>query len=132
VRNPLPAAQVDALRVDILHALPGLRLGLEDGVVVRRRDPGVVVEDIDAAVALDRRVIHGADAGGVRDIGLDRERFARFRNRPLGRSEVDVRDTDLRTLLGEEQRRLAPHSASRTGDDGDLALEPAAQRLSFR
>ena len=39
------AAQVDASEVDVLHPLPGFQAGVEDRVVVRRRDAGIVEGD---------------------------------------------------------------------------------------
>jgi hypothetical protein len=42
---------MDTSCVHSLDSLPGLQLGDQDGVVLGRHDPGVVVEDVDAAEA---------------------------------------------------------------------------------
>ena len=70
------AAEEDALRVDVLHALPRLDGRLEDAGVVGGRDAGVVVEDVDAAEALARRRVHRATPRLVGDVGVMRERLA--------------------------------------------------------
>jgi hypothetical protein len=58
VRYPVLAAEVDGLEVDVLDALPGVHLRLQDRVVVRRGDAGVVEEDVDAAEVLRRLPVH--------------------------------------------------------------------------
>src|SRR5881628_1414738 len=42
-RDSVPAAEIDAPGVDRLHAVPGIRLGDKDRVVVGGHDSGVVV-----------------------------------------------------------------------------------------
>ena len=103
-------------------------LGVEDRIIVRGRDAGVVVEDVDAAVARRRFLVHAPHALGVRDVDLHCECVARVRCGLLGRVAVDVGDADLRTFVGEEQRCLTPHPPSRACDDADLSLEAAHQR----
>ena len=67
-------AEEDALCVDVLNALPGIRLRVDDRRVVGRHDPGVVVEDVDAAVALGRRAVHVLNALRVGNVDLLEER----------------------------------------------------------
>jgi hypothetical protein len=98
VRDPVLAAEVDALRIDVLHPLPGLGIGLEDRAVVRRRDARVVVQNVDPAVALSRRGIHRLDARRVRDVHLVRERVACLSGGGVGRCAVDVGDADAGPL----------------------------------
>ena len=54
VRQHGLAAEVDRGQVDLLDPAPGVEPGVEDRVVVRRRDPGVVERDVDPAVRLVR------------------------------------------------------------------------------
>ena len=55
--DPEFAAQVDGREVDLLHPLPGLEAGVEDRVVVRRADAGVVAADVDSPEALRHRLV---------------------------------------------------------------------------
>ena len=130
VRDPVFAAEVDALRVDVLHALPRFGIRLEDRAVVGRRDARVVVEDVDAAVTLGRCGVHRLDAGRVRDVDLVRERVARLAGGGLGRSAVDVGNADARALGGEHERRLASHAAAGARDHRNLALESPGHRYA--
>ncbi len=127
VRDPVLAAEVDALRVHVLDAIPGVCLGDEDRVVVGRRDARVVVEDVDAAESLGRRGVHRLHVVLARDVGAHGERRALGAERDglLGEREVDVGDAHLRALSREHDRALAAHSAAGAGDHADLALEPS-------
>ena len=124
MRDAVLAAEVHTLRVHVLHALPRVGLGVEYRIIVRGRDASVVVEDVDAAVARRRFLVHAPHALGVRDVDLHCECVARVRCGLLGRVAVDVGDADLRTLLGEEVRGVGSHAAAGAGDDADLAREP--------
>ena len=126
VRDPVLAAEEDALRVDVLDALPRLDARVENGRVVARRDAGVVVEDVDAAEALGGRGAHRAHVVLVGDVHAERERIARAqRDRLLGERDVEVGDADLRALGREHDRRLATHAAAGSRDDADLPVESA-------
>ena len=46
-------------------------------------------------------------------------------DRLLGRLEAQVGDADLRALLREEDRRVAPHPAAGAGDHADLPFQPS-------
>ena len=127
MRDAVLAAEEDALGVDSLHAVPRVDARLEHGRVVARRDPGVVVEDVDAAEALGGRSHHRLDARLVGDVDLLRECVAAQRGRlAWPRLEVDVGDADRRALLGEEDRRVAAHAAAGAGDHADLAVQATA------
>ena len=105
--------------------------------VLARLDPDVVVEDVEAAPALDRRSDHGDALAGPRDVGGVGQRLA-----ALGADEPDgllgavlhlVDAEDARALAGEEDRRrlaVAEARAARAGagHDRDLAVEPGAHR----
>jgi len=106
-----------------LHAVPRLDARVEHGRVVVRRDSGVVVEHVDRAVALSRRVHHRLDARLVRHIDLLRERIARVAGDALRGFEVHVGDADLRAFFAEEQRRFAAHASAGARDHADLAVE---------
>jgi hypothetical protein len=99
MRDPVFAAEEDALRVDVLNALPGVDLGLEHRIVVSRHDPGVVVEDVDAAVALRSGAEHLLDALGIGDVDPLEERFACLGSGLLPLILRDVGNADARSLL---------------------------------
>src|ERR687888_1191213 len=126
VRDAVFAAQEDALRVHVLYSRPGLGLGVEDRRVLRGHDPGVVVEDVDAAVAVGDRAVEAFDALRVGDVHLVEEGVAALGGGCLALLPGDVGDADACALGGEEERRLSADPAGRAGDDDDLALEPAA------
>ena len=136
VRDPVLAAEEDAARVDGLHAIPRLGRGVQDRRVVVGRDPGVVVEDVDAAEALRRRVHHRLDVGLLRHVRLEREGVAGAESDRLLRGlQVHVGGAHLGALLGEEDRRLAAHAAAGTGDHADLSIQalhqPSVERNTF-
>ena len=122
------AAEEDASCVDRLHAVPRLNGGVQDGGVVVRGDACVVVEDVDAAEPLGRLGAHPANVLLFRHVRLHRECVAGAQgDRLLGSLEVHVGRADLRTLLGEENRRLPAHTAAGTRDHADLSLKPLHQ-----
>ena len=120
------AAEVDAFRVHVLHPRPGLGLGVEDGRILGGHDPRVVVEDVDAAVAVRGGAVEALDALRARHVHLVEERIPALGGGRLALLSGHVRDADPCAFLGEEERRLAPDPAGRAGDDDHLALEPAA------
>jgi hypothetical protein len=94
-------------------------------------DSRVIVEDVDAVVALGRRLVELLDARGVGDVGPVEERVAALGRRRLAGVGVDVGDAHLRALAGEEERRLAPDAPGRAGDHADLAVEPPHGRANL-
>ena len=131
MRDAVLATQVHALRVDVLYALPGIRLRLENRSVVRRHDSGVVVKDIDAAVALGRHPVHLFDALGARHVHLLEERLTAFPGGLLSLLGSDIRDADAGSFCGEEERCLASDAACSTRDDDDLAVESAHEEAEL-
>src|ERR687887_811695 len=129
MRDAMPAAEVDALRIHVEHAVPGARLGLQDRGIVRRHDPSVVVEHIDPAVALRRGGVHRLDTGRIGDVDLLEERLSAGSRRLLTGLGADVRDAYRRPFRGEQERGLPPDPAGGAGDDDDLAVEPAHQSV---
>ena len=88
---------------------------------------GVVVEDVDAPVAVHGRGDHRVDVGPLRDVGVHGHALAVVlleHADGLGRAVVvDVDDDDARTLLGHELRGGAALTRTRPGDQRDLARE---------
>jgi hypothetical protein len=83
------AAEVDALEVDVEDAFPGRFVGGDDGGVLVRHDPGVVVENIDLAKLGDTLVDPALDVVAVDDVAGDREdRVAVGENDLVGESHV--------------------------------------------
>ena len=112
VRDAVLAAEEDALGVDGLHAVPGVDRGVEDRGVVGGRDARVVVEDVDAAEALRRRVHHRLDAARrPRRRPRRRTRAVRARSPSPPRPRVDVGDADARAFLA--RRGSPPRGPSR-------------------
>src|SRR5215208_4806411 len=119
MRYPVLAAQKDALEVHVLHALPGVELRLQDRVVVRWGDAGVVKEHVQPTEALGRLPVHCLYVVGVRDVRMDVDAvylLGRLPTRIVG----EVGDADVGAFLGEAARRLAPDAARPAGDDRDL------------
>src|SRR4051812_46255586 len=130
--DPVLAAEIDTACVHGLHSVPGVRFGLEDRGVVRGRDAGVVVEDVDAAVALRRCCVHGLDARRVCDVHLDGDGVTCVGGGLRGCFFVDVGCADLCPFCGEEQCGFAAHAAAGAGDHGDLAVEPSHQPIATK
>ena len=71
------AAQVDAGQVDLLHPPPGVEVGVEDRVVLRRGDAGVVEGDVDRAVGVLAPSEQRVDLLLVGDVDVDERRQLR-------------------------------------------------------
>src|SRR5258707_736103 len=105
--------QVMAVNVRVDHRVVGLR-----------HDPGVVVEDIDAAVRRNRLIDHRLRRGLVRDVRLDERRIATgLADEPdglLAGCLTELRHDDLRPLGGEHLACHAAHAPAGPGDDRNL------------
>ena len=123
------AAQIDAGEVHVLHSPPGVELGLEDRVVVGRRDPGVVEADVERAETLDGGRVHGGHARGLGDIGVDVEPVDFLRD---GATLLvgDIGHHDVGSLSSEPDGARAADAARRARDDRYLALESSRHRHS--
>jgi len=64
--------------VDLLDPAPCVELGLEDGVVVRWRDAGVVRTDVDAAVLRCGGSVELLDGARIGHVGVDIEAVDRL------------------------------------------------------
>ena len=107
------AAQVDAGQVDLLHPAPGVELGVQDRVVVRRRDPGVVERDVDAAVGLLRRREQEVDLLLVGDVALDEQAV-----------DLAPRSRGPRSVSRSPMTTVAPSSANRRTVARPMPLHP--------
>ena len=99
-RDRVLAAEEDAADVDGHDLVPGRDVGVDDRVVGLRHDPGVVVQDVDAAVDLGRVLDHPRGRCLVGHVGLDEARLAARlpdeSNGLLARFLVELGDDDLR------------------------------------
>ena len=123
VRDPVLAAEEDALRVHGLHAVP--RLDRRCRAPTRRRParcPRCCRGRRCRRSARRSSRIIAATLRLVGDVDLERERRRRrtVADRLLGGAELHVGDADLRALLREEDRRLAAHAAAGAGDHATL------------
>ncbi len=73
MRDPVLAAQKDALEVGVLHPLPGVEAGDEHRVVVGRRDSSVVEQDVDLTELLACGSIHLDHGVLVGEVDLEGE-----------------------------------------------------------
>ena len=116
------AAQVDAGEVDLLHLAPRLEVGVEDRVVLRRRDAGVVEGDVDGAEGLLGRGEQPVDVLLARHVGVDVGE-AELLGQRLAPRVVEVADHDGGVLLEEATDRRQPDAGDTSGHDGDLAVQ---------
>jgi hypothetical protein len=113
--------QVEEVVVQVVeHPVPG--------------DPGVVDQDVQLAVLRDRAVRQLAGGGQVDGVGqADAGDAAGLLDQVGGlvrRLRVHVVDHDGRAVRGEPECGRPADPATRTGDDCDLAVQPAHPRPS--
>ena len=93
-------------------------------MIRRGHDPGVVVEDVDPAICVDRVLDHGPRVVFLRNVGLNGARLPSGVRHGLdgavARLLAHLGDDDLRSLLREHQGGDATHAASAASDDADL------------
>ncbi len=111
-----------------------LERDLGDLAVPRRGAARVVVEDVQAAEALDRRPDRGFDARGLADVGRDEQRLAaRVPDRPHGRFAFGAGDLghDHPGTFGREQPGRGPADAlPGAGDQRESSRPDDPRRLS--
>ena len=129
VGQDLLAAQEHRREVDRLDSVPSVDAGVEDRVVVRRRDASIVEGDIDAPVGVLRRREHRGDIVGVGHVGADEEAVD-CRSRRLTGDGIEIADHDSGSLVGESACRGQPDTACPAGDHGDASFEPTALALT--
>src|ERR1035438_332333 len=104
--------------------------------LMHQQHRSVVAENIDSSVAIEGFPGHRLDLRFVRNIGLDKQRFAAFRNRLCRGFSVGGVDFSYHhgRSLGAETLGNGPADASaRTGDDCDFVLQSHAYLMfSFR
>jgi hypothetical protein len=122
VRDRVLAAEEDARRVDLQHALPRVQAGDEDRVVVGRRDAGVVERDVDSPVPFRHPVEERPDGLLVADVAGD-ELAAHLVGGGLAGLRRDVDADHLGSLGRKPSRGGQPDAAPGAGDDGDPILQ---------
>src|SRR5581483_2700090 len=90
---------------------------------VRRRIGGVVVQHVEPAERLDRRLDHAHDTRLVRDIDLGRDGVLELAGDTLRLSTVEIRDDDRCAFERHQPCGRLADAAAAAGDDCDLAVE---------
>ena len=100
------------------------QLGVEDRVVVRRTDPGVIEGDVDPAIGVVGNLEEVVHVDLVGDIAVDIGATDLLSN--LGTEVVgEIRDDDLGALLCEPADRRKPDPRAPARDHRDFAVEPS-------
>ena len=99
--------------------------GMGADAAVRFAEQGalIVVADVDVAAA---KAVAGEVDGLAVEVDVSEEASVRAMYAAAAErfGGIDVRDDDLRSLLGEELRRVGTHPAAGSCDDADLVLQP--------
>ena len=125
IRSPTSAVSRNGpFRLTREHLVPEL-LGDALRIGVRRRDPGVVDEHVDAAELVVGRVDERVDLVPVADVAAVRERAPTeapdLRRGLVARVLLPARDDDVRAGLRERAQDRATEAPRATGDQGDAA-----------
>jgi hypothetical protein len=125
VRDAVLAAEEDRAQVHVLHPLPRLQRGVEDGDVVVGADARVVEEDVQLPEGLLGERDHRLAVARRGDVGGERRR-------PLHRvgDLAHVDGDDPRAFADELDARLPADAAARAGDQRDLPVQATHQILS--
>ena len=118
------AAQVDRGQVDLLHPPPGIEVGVQDRVVLRRADAGVVERDVDRAVGVLGGLEERVDLVLVGDVDMDvrRDVAAAQLLDDLRAPGLQAADDDLGALGDEPAYRRQADARATAGDDRDPVL----------
>src|SRR5215207_3933978 len=108
------AAQIDALEIHVLDALPGFEPRLQNRVVVGRGDAGVVEEHVYAAKTLRRLAVHPLHVVGIGYVGVDVDAVY-LGGRLLPLLVCQIRYADSGAFLVQASCRLAADSAGAAG-----------------
>jgi hypothetical protein len=125
VRDGVFAAQELALEVHGDEAIENRHVegrdicvyGVEGGV------GRVVVQDVEPAERLNRRIDHAYDIFFVGDVDLDWYRRIELAGNPFGFDPVEVRNDNQCAFAGHQSRRCLTYAAPRARDDRDLAVK---------
>ena len=125
-------AQPHAGEVDSDHVVPDLERHLEKWMLFF--DAGVVDEDVEAAVRLDRRSDEPLDLVGLRDISGDRdspgaEALDLFHEFLGWRAGAVIVDDDACALTRERQRNRSTNACVASRDERDLLPQVQMRRL---
>src|SRR3989454_3440420 len=127
--------QEHGLDVDLHDPAPGLLALFDHGAPAA--DADIVVEEVEPAEAIERRLDHRPAILGFGDVGLAPDRLAteRFdhRHRPRRELRGTINDDDARSGFGQQDRRGAPVAdavprGAASGHDGDLTVESPVVR----
>ena len=125
LRNHALHAEEHALGIDVHEPLPSL--GAHSVIVVRAADACVVHEDVQTAVAGNRRLDGLSPVGLARDVELHEHRIAArlgyLRLQLAALVFDDVGDDDLRALACEYPALLSAHAVRAARDDRNLAFK---------
>ena len=90
-------------------------------------DAGIVVEAVDRAIGIERRLHVGLHVGGFGDVGRDEQRLAALLANDAGGAftacRVAIHDDNLGTVPREANGGGTPDAIAGAGDQRDLALE---------
>ena len=85
------------------------------------------MEDVEAAVGIDRPLDHRLGVGGVGHVGAGEEGFAasglNLREGFFATRLVDIDNHDFGPFFGEERSGGPAHARAGAGDQGDLSCE---------
>ncbi len=103
--------------------MPGVKIGGQDGVVLRGRDAGIVERDVHPAVLGHHRLVQPPDVALAGHVGRDEFASGLFGGRLAGRL-VDVDRYHQSPLGGEPTGTGQTDPAARPGDYRDPVLQP--------
>ena len=124
MRNHVFRKQELAFQIDRQTAIPSLARRIEDGSV--GANPGIVHEDIDLSVGVERFLYDLSDLVFVRDVTLDKDRVAAIPPDLIGSLASDVLapidDHNLGALAREDFGHTLADPPGRAGNDRDLVF----------
>ena len=128
VRHDRTRRQEHAQDVDVHHLPPLVDRDFRERTHLERRvQPGVVHEDVDAAVPLHRLPGHQLDLPFVGNVDGEADPVLELPGRFHRPAEVG--DNDSRSFGGKALGDCIADSLRRAGNDGDLAREGVAHRI---
>jgi hypothetical protein len=124
MRNNVLRKEELALQIDCQTAIPSLASRIENGSV--GANPGVVHEDINLSVGVERPLYNPFDLLFVRDVTLDEDRIAPITPDLIGGLVSDVLapidDDNFGALAREDFSHTLTDPPGRAGDDRNLVF----------
>ena len=115
MRDPVLAAEEDALEVGVLDALPGGQRGLQDRVVVGRGDPRIVEQHVDLAEFVANPLVERDHRLLIGEVALERQ---------LSDGMLEQVDADDAGALGRESVGGGkPDASGSAGDHAHLSVK---------